>query len=74
MDFKGVLHPWTLFWKTLCIFSTTKATLLKLCNGSDQKCSKELKNHSFYFSGDHGLRKMHKQSQNWPGVQYPLKQ
>ena len=44
---KGVLHPWTLFWKTLCIFSKNKATLQTVSNGSNQKCSKELKNHSF---------------------------
>ena len=44
---KGVLHPWTLFLKTLCIFLKNKATLDKLSHGSDQKCSKELKNHSF---------------------------
>ena len=24
-DFKGVLHPWALFLKTLCIFSKNKA-------------------------------------------------
>ena len=45
--FKGVLHPWTLLLKTLCIFSKYKATLGKVCNGSGQKCSKELKNNSF---------------------------
>ena len=31
----------------LCILSKNNATLDKLSNGSDQKCSKELKNHSF---------------------------
>ena len=46
-EFKGVLHPWTLFLKTLCIFSKNKATSEKVSNGSGQKCSKELKNHSF---------------------------
>ena len=45
--FKGVLHPWALFLKTLCIFSKNKATLDKVSYGSGQKCSKELKNHSF---------------------------
>ena len=45
-NFKGVLHPWTLFLKILCIFSKNKATLDKVSHGSDQKCSKELKNHS----------------------------
>ena len=45
--FKGVLHPWALFLKTLCIFSKNKATLDKVSHGSGQKCSKELKNHSF---------------------------
>ena len=45
--FKGVLHPWALFFKTLCIFSKNKATSDKVSYGSGQKCSKELKNHSF---------------------------
>ena len=45
--FKGVLHPWALFLKTSCIFLKNKATLDKVSNGSGQKCSKELKNHSF---------------------------
>ena len=44
---KGVLHPWALFLKTLCIFSKNKATSDKVSYGSGQKCSKELKNHSF---------------------------
>ena len=44
---KGVLHPWALFLKTLCIFSKNKATSDKVPYGSGQKCSKELKNHSF---------------------------
>ena len=44
---KGVLHPRTLFLKTLCIFSKNKATSDKVSYGSGQKCSKELKNHSF---------------------------
>ena len=44
---KGVLHPWTLFLKTLCIFSKNKATSDKVSYGSGQKCFKELKNHSF---------------------------
>ena len=44
--FKGELHPWALFLKTLCIFSKNKATLDKVSYGSGQKCSKELKNHS----------------------------
>ena len=44
---KRVLHPWALFLKTLCIISKYKATLNKVSYGSDQKCSKELKNHSF---------------------------
>ena len=44
---KEVLHPWTLFLKILCVFSNNKATLHKVANGSDWKCSKELKNHSF---------------------------
>ena len=46
-QFKGVLHPWALFLKTLCIFSKNKATSDKVSYGSGQKCSKELKNHSF---------------------------
>ena len=45
--FKGVLHPWALFLKTLCIFSKNKATSDKVSYGSGQKFSKELKNHSF---------------------------
>ena len=45
--FKGVLHPWTLFFKTLCIFSKNKATSDKVSYGSGQKCFKELKTHSF---------------------------
>ena len=44
---KGVLHPWALFLKTLCIFSKKKATSDKVSYGSGQKCSKEPKNHSF---------------------------
>ena len=44
---KGVLHPWALFLKTLYIFSKNKATSDKVSYGSGQKCSKELKNHSF---------------------------
>ena len=45
--FKGELHPWALFLKVLCIFSKNKATSDKVSYGSGQKCSKELKNHSF---------------------------
>ena len=41
---KGVLHPWNLFLKA---FSKNKATLDKVSNGSDYKCSNELKNKSF---------------------------
>ena len=44
---KGVLHPWALFLKTLCIFSKNKTTSDKVSYGSGQKCSKELKDHSF---------------------------
>ena len=44
---KGVLHPWALFLRTLCIFSKNKATSDKVSYGYGQKCSKELKNHSF---------------------------
>ena len=44
---KGVLHLWALYLKTLCIFSQNKATSDKVFYGSGQKCSKELKNHSF---------------------------
>ena len=47
MSFKGVLHPWALFLKTLCIFSKNKEVLDKVSHGSGQKCSKELKNRSF---------------------------
>ena len=45
--FKGVLHLWALFLKTLCIFSKNKATSDKVSYGSGQKCSKELENYSF---------------------------
>ena len=44
---KRVLHPWALFLKNLYIFSKNKATSDKVSYGSGQKCSKELKNHSF---------------------------
>ena len=44
---KGVLHLWALFLKTFCISSKNKATLDKGTYGSGQKCSKELKYHSF---------------------------
>ena len=44
---KGVLHPWALFLKTLCNFSKNKATSGKIFYESGQKCSKELKKHSF---------------------------
>ena len=44
---KGVLHPCALFLKTLCNFSKNKATSGKIFYGSGQKCSKELKKHSF---------------------------
>ena len=47
MLFKGVLHPWALVLETFCIFSKNKANLDKITYGSGQKCSKELKNHSF---------------------------
>ena len=45
--FKGVLHLWALFLKTLCIFSKNKATLDKVSYGSGQKWSEELENYSF---------------------------
>ena len=45
--FKGVLHLWALFLKTLCIFSKNKATSDKVSYGSGQKCSKELENYNF---------------------------
>ena len=45
-NFKGVLHLWALFLKTLCIFSKNKATSDKVSYGSGQKCSKELENYS----------------------------
>ena len=35
VNFKGVLHPWASFWKTLCIFAKNTATLDKLSNVSD---------------------------------------
>ena len=40
LSFKGVLHPWALYLKTLCIFSKNKAILDKVSYGSGQKCSK----------------------------------
>ena len=46
-NIKGVLHPWALFLKTLCIFSKNRTASDKVSYGSGQKCSKELKNHSF---------------------------
>ena len=46
-ELKGVLHPWALFLKTLCIFLKNKATSDKVSYGSSQKCSKKLRNHSF---------------------------
>ena len=46
-EFKGVLHLWALFLKTLCIFSKNKATSDKVSYGFGQKCSKELENYSF---------------------------
>ena len=45
--FKGLQHTWVLFLKTLYIFSKNKATLDNLSYGFGQKCSKELKKHSF---------------------------
>ena len=45
--FKGVQLHLALSLKTLCIFSTKKATLDKESDGFGQKCSKELNNHSF---------------------------
>ena len=44
---RGYSTPWTLFLKTLCIFSQNKATLDKLSYWSGQKCFKELQNLSF---------------------------
>ena len=35
ITFKEVLHPWTIFLKTLCIFSKSKATSDKVSSGSD---------------------------------------
>ena len=35
VNFEGVLHPWTLFLKTLCIFSKHKEPADKRFNGSD---------------------------------------
>ena len=43
---RGYSTPEPYFWR-LCIFSENKATLDKVSYGSGQKCSKELKNHSF---------------------------
>ena len=46
-NIKGVLHPWALFLKTLCIFLKNKATVDKVSYGFGQKCSKEIQNHKF---------------------------
>ena len=46
IDNTGVQHP-SLFLETVCIFSKNKAALDKVSYGSSQKCSKELKYHSF---------------------------
>ena len=46
-EINGVQHPEPYFWR-LCAFSQkNKASLDKVSYGSGQKCSKELKNHSF---------------------------
>ena len=45
-NIKGVLHPSTLFLKTLYIFSKNKATLDKVSYESGFKYSKELKKSS----------------------------
>ena len=50
---RGCYTPGPYFWR-LCIFSKNWATLGKISNGSEQKCSKELKKAQFYFSRDHG--------------------
>ena len=55
------MHPWTLLLKNLCISQNYKATSDKVSNGSDQKCSKELKNN---FSRDHGLKLQYKMCEN----------
>ena len=47
VSIKGLMHTWALFLKTLCSFSKNKATLDKISYGSGQKCSKELRKHSF---------------------------
>ena len=46
LPLRGYCTPGPYFWR-LCIFSKNKATLDKVSYGSGQKCSKELKNHSF---------------------------
>ena len=50
---KGVLHPWALFLKTLCIFSKNKATSEKVSHGSGQKMFQRTQKSQFYFSRDH---------------------
>ena len=44
---RGYSTPVPFFFKILSIFLKDKATLDKVSYGSGQKCSKELKNHSF---------------------------
>ena len=63
-DVKGVLHLWALFLKTLCIFSKNKANLDTVSYGSGQKCSKELKNHSFTSVEAIGVKLQRKMCEN----------
>ena len=46
---RGYCTPGPYFLKTLCIFSKNKATLDKVSNGSDWKCSNELSNITVLF-------------------------
>ena len=52
--FKEVLHLWTLFLKTLCIFSKNKTILDELSNVSNQKMFQGTQKSQFYFSIEHG--------------------
>ena len=47
VKFKGVQQPWALFFKDLARFLKNNAILDNVSYGSGQKCSKEVKNHSF---------------------------
>ena len=53
IHFKGVLHPWALFLKTLCIFSKNKATSDKSILWIWSEMFQGTQKSQFYFSRDH---------------------